>query len=540
MTRTATHPRPIFPIGCLLLSGEAGILQDAPRRRSLPESFEHLQRQECLQSPAWPAPFDHDTCHTRLLQRDFPAGVSRHEEPEQLAEKGGVADEQHAVLRASFQLRQDGLRIAAGFQRPRLPDAGRQPERFRDRLGRMERPPIGGRQDERDPGPELREPPSHAVGLPVTLGRQVPVFVAAGSRTTLGLGMPQQPEIHEDSVAFNPASIQNPKSFYSSPAMPLSAGDQLGPYEIVGPLGSGGMGDVYRARDNRLRREVALKMLAEAAVNDTESLARFDRETHAVASLNHPNILAIHDSGSHNGVPYAVTELLEGETLADRLRSGSLAPPRATEIACQVAEGRAKILDFGIARIEKLQTLSPSRASQKSSSAMLIGTAGYVSPEQVRGKRADARSDIFSLGAVFYEMLTGRRAFVRDSPVETLGAVLRDDPRKSPDAEKIPPKLAPFVFRCLEKDPADRYQAARDVLIDLRSWQAELTQESAARVKFRSVPPWQQRRSRIYLRAVGGALLFVLGLFAGSCWERNRWKMSTTPAGHTNQPVPPR
>jgi serine/threonine protein kinase len=165
---------------------------------------------------------------------------------------------------------------------------------------------------------------------------------------------------------------------------------------------------------------------------------------------------------------------------------------------------------------------------------MLIGTAGYVSPEQVRGKRADARSDIFSLGAVYYEMLTGRRAFVRDSPVETLGAVLRDDPRKYPETVKVPAGLQRFVFRCLEKDPADRYQAARDVLLDLRAWQAELTQESAKRVKFRSVPPWQQRRTRIYMRAVGGALIFVLGLFAGSCWERNRWKIATTPSGHTN------
>jgi serine/threonine protein kinase len=318
------------------------------------------------------------------------------------------------------------------------------------------------------------------------------------------------------------------------------------------------MGDVYRARDNRLRREVALKMLADAAVNDGESLARFERETHAVATLNHPNILAIHDSGSHNGVPYAVTELLEGETVAERLRSGPLAPPRATEIACQIAEGlsaahakgvihrdikpenifltnegRAKILDFGIARIEKLATLSPARASQKSSSAMLIGTAGYVSPEQVRGKRADARSDVFSLGAVYYEMLTGRRAFVRNTPVETLGAVLRDDPRGYPETAKVPEPLKPFVFRCLEKDPADRYQAARDLLMDLRAWQAELTQDSAKRVKFRSVPPWQQRRSRIYLRAAGGALLFVLGLFAGSCWERYRWRLATNPAGHT-------
>lgn len=341
--------------------------------------------------------------------------------------------------------------------------------------------------------------------------------------------------------------------------MPLTEGEQLGPYEIIGPLGRGGMGDVYRARDTRLRREVALKMLADAAVNDTESLMRFERETHAVASLNHPNILAIHDTGSHNGVPYAVTELLQGENVAERLRSGPLAPQRATEISCQIAEGlsaahaqgvihrdikpenifltnegRAKILDFGIARIEKLQTLSPARASQQSSSAVLIGTAGYVSPEQVRGKRADARSDVFSLGTVYYEMLTGRRAFVRETAVETLGAVLRDDPRKYPESEKIPAELRSFVFRCLEKDPADRYQTARDLLFDLRAWQAEAIKEAGKRVTFRSVPPWQQRRTRVYLRAIGGVVLFLLGLFAGSCWERNHWRIETTPAGHTN------
>jgi serine/threonine protein kinase len=338
----------------------------------------------------------------------------------------------------------------------------------------------------------------------------------------------------------------------------LSTGDLLGPYEIIAPLGKGGMGEVYRARDVRLGREVALKVLPETGANDAETLARFEREARAVAALNHPNILSIHDTGEHRGVPYAVTELLEGETLSDRLRSGPVAAKRATEIACQIAEGlaaahakgvihrdikpeniflthegRAKILDFGIARIEKLATLSGSRASQNSSSAMLVGTAGYVSPEQVRGKKADARSDIFGLGAVYYEMLTGRRAFVRESAVETLGAVLRDDPRKYPETVKIPEEVRPFLFRCLEKDPADRYQSARDILLDLRAWQAEVMQESAKRVKFRSVPPWQQRRSRIYLRAIGGALLFVLGLFAGSCWERNRWKMATNPAGHT-------
>ena len=330
--------------------------------------------------------------------------------------------------------------------------------------------------------------------------------------------------------------------------MPLEPGDHLGPYEILGPLGKGGMGEVYRARDGRLRREVALKMLLDAASNDEDSLARFQRETHAVAAMNHPSILAIHDTGTHRGVPFAVTELLQGETLAERLASGPIAPARATEIASQIADGlaaahargvvhrdikpeniflthdgRAKILDFGIARMENpgLRTGGiPNMRQRGSSSQMLVGTAGYVSPEQVRGVRADARSDLFALGAVFYETLTGRKAFQRGSPVETLGAVLKDDPRKNPEAEKVPAQLAPFVFRCLEKDPADRYQSARDLLFDLRAFQAEVVQESAQRVKFRSVPPWRQRRTRTALRVVGGIALFVLGIIAGSCWER--------------------
>ncbi len=324
------------------------------------------------------------------------------------------------------------------------------------------------------------------------------------------------------------------------------------------------MGEVYRARDTRLRREVALKVLVDTAANDADSLARFDRETHAVAALNHPNILAIHDTGSHRGVPYAVTELLYGETLADRLRAGPLTPVRATEIACQIADGlaaahamgvihrdikpenifltndgRVKILDFGIARIENpsLRTGGLSASGRSSSGApFVVGTAGYVSPEQVRGKHADGRSDIFSLGALFFEMLTGRRAFVRDSPIETLGAVLRDNPRKAPGTERIPEELQKFLFRCLEKDPADRYQSARDLVLDLRAYQAEAIQESAKRVRFRSEPPWRHRRTRVVLRAAGGLLLLALGFVVGSCWEREQ----RTPAAGTAGSAQPR
>ena len=331
--------------------------------------------------------------------------------------------------------------------------------------------------------------------------------------------------------------------------MSLSTGELVGHFQIVSPIGKGGMGEIYRARDTRLNREVAVKMLPEG-VNDDDSLRRFDRETKAVAALNHPNILAIHDTGLYRDVPYAVTELLQGETLAERLHSGPLAPPRATEIACQIADGlaaahamsvihrdikpenifltndgRAKILDFGIARIEN-PAVHGGRITQPSSgtsAAFVMGTAGYISPEQVRGKRADGRSDIFALGAAYFEMLTGRRAFQRDSPVETLGAVLRDDPRKHPEVSKIPETLRPFVFRCLEKDPADRYQTARDLVLDLRSWQAGSVQEAGKRLQnFVTVAPWRQRRTRLMLRAAIGVLLLVTGFWAGSCWQREQ------------------
>jgi eukaryotic-like serine/threonine-protein kinase len=333
--------------------------------------------------------------------------------------------------------------------------------------------------------------------------------------------------------------------------MPLQPGEQLGPYEIVAPLGKGGMGEVYRARDTRLRRDVALKLLADAQANDEESLERFYRETHVVAALNHPNIVAIHDTGAYRGLPYAVTELLEGETLADRLGSGPLAPKRATEIACQIADalaaahaegvihrdvkpenvfltrdGRAKILDFGIARVEnpglKTGALATALARGSTGAGVLVGTAGYVSPEQVRGGRADGRSDLFALGAVYYEMLTGRRAFARATAIDTLSAVLSDRPEKYSETDKIPEGLRGFLFRCLQKDPADRYQSARDLVLDLRAYQAEEIRESAGRVQFRSVPPWRQRRTRLVLRTVVGILLFVLGLWAGTCWQRER------------------
>lgn len=341
--------------------------------------------------------------------------------------------------------------------------------------------------------------------------------------------------------------------------MALQPGEQIGPYEVLAPLARGGMGELYRARDTRLGREVALKMLPDTSAHDADSLRRFDRETRAVAALNHPNILGIHDTGTYRSTPYAVTELLQGETVEERLRTGPLNPQRAVEIACQIAdglaaahargiihrdikpdnifvtnEGRAKILDFGIARIEqpaRQGDITSAGRRRGSSSQFLVGTAGYMSPEQIRGKSIDGRSDIFSLGATFFEMLTGRRAFSREAPVETLGAVLHDDPRKHPEADKIPDELRGFVFRCLEKDPADRYQSARDLLMDLRAHQAEVTQGAASRVRFRSEPPWKHRRTRVLLRTAVGMALFLAGLYAGACWERGRHQagLSRTP-----------
>ncbi len=319
--------------------------------------------------------------------------------------------------------------------------------------------------------------------------------------------------------------------------MSLAVGEHLGPCEILGPLGQGGMGEVYRARDTRLRREVAVKILREAIANDPESLSRFRRETHAVAALNHPNILAIHDAGEQAGTPYAVTELLDGETLADRLAAGPLLLRRAVEIASQVADGlaaahekgifhrdvkpanvfltrdgRIKILDFGIARIGAIAPLADEAGTvtQEASSRQLVGTVPYMSPEQLRGQPADGRSDIFALGAVLYEMLTGRSAFGRMAPAETISAILREDPMADGEAGRLPPARGRLLSRCLEKEPADRYQSARDLFLDLRAFAAEPAKTEPA-------PPQGRRAglARFVVAAAVGLVLFLAGLFAG-------------------------
>ena len=281
--------------------------------------------------------------------------------------------------------------------------------------------------------------------------------------------------------------------------MTISAGTRLGPYEIVSPLGAGGMGEVYRARDTRLGREVAVKVLPAHRAQDPEALARLEREAQAVAALSHPNILAIHDLGTDRGVFYVVTELLEGETLRNRLASSALPWRKAVETGAAIADGlagahlkgvvhrdlkpdnifitrdgRVKILDFGLARLAPVisqqdQTSAPTTPPQ-TEPGILMGTVGYMSPEQARGSSADTRSDVFSLGCVLYEMLTGRRAFSRPTAPETLTAILNEDPADvSESGKQLPAGLIRLLRRCLEKNPDERLQAARDLAFDLRS-----------------------------------------------------------------------
>ncbi len=283
--------------------------------------------------------------------------------------------------------------------------------------------------------------------------------------------------------------------------MALSPGAHVGPYEVVSPLGAGGMGEVWKARDTKLDRLVAVKVLPASLSGDADALARFEREAKAVAALSHPSILAIHDFGRDGETSYAVMELLEGETLRQRVARGALSPARAAELAAQVArglaaahakgivhrdlkpenlfltkEGAVKILDFGLAR--SFRSLSNAGETSVPTSApgtepgTVLGTVGYMSPEQVRGEPADGRSDLFSLGCVLYEMLSGRRPFQRPTAAETMTAILREEPQDFAAAGSTTPRASPLaldrvVRHCLEKEPEARFQNARDVAFAL-------------------------------------------------------------------------
>ncbi len=281
--------------------------------------------------------------------------------------------------------------------------------------------------------------------------------------------------------------------------MRLAAGTRLGPYEVLGTLGSGGMSEVYRARDSRLQREVAIKVVGESLAGDAGFLSRLEQEARLAGSLNHPNIVAVHDIGVHEGAPYVVTELLQGETLRERLARGPVPLGQALEWAGQVAHalaaahglgivhrdlkpenvfitrtGQVKLLDFGIAKATPKVTdsrglLDPtvSPAGSATRTGAVLGTPGYMSPEQVRGEPVDARSDIFSLGIILHELLSGQRVFRAGSIVESGYSILHDEPAPLPPS--VPPGVAQVVQRCLAKDPEQRFQSARDVAFSLEA-----------------------------------------------------------------------
>ena len=326
--------------------------------------------------------------------------------------------------------------------------------------------------------------------------------------------------------------------------MTLSAGTRLGPYEILAPLGAGGMGEVYRARDSKLDRDVAIKVLPPSFARDPEMQARFEREAKAVASLSHPNILSIFDFGTQGGVAFAVMELLKGATLRERLDAETIPQKQALEYALQVAKGLAaahdqgivhrdlkpenlfvtkgghlKILDFGLAkRVEtvntvenvntEVETSAPKASDGLTEPGAIMGTVGYMSPEQVRGLAVDQRSDIFSFGAILYELLSGKKAFKRDTAVDSMLAILKEEPPElSGSGRNISPALDHVVKHCLEKDPDDRFQSAHDIAFAISE---QSSSPSTSGVQLAS-PPTERRKVLIAVAAI--VVLAAFGVF---------------------------
>lgn len=318
--------------------------------------------------------------------------------------------------------------------------------------------------------------------------------------------------------------------------MTLTVGKTLGPYEIVSLIGAGGMGEVYRARDARLGREVAVKVLPPQFSADSDRLRRFEQEARAAGMLNHPNILSIYDIGTENDTVYVVSELLSGETLRERLGGSALPVRKAVEYALQIAhglgaahekgivhrdlkpenvfitnDGRVKILDFGLAKLadptpseeqSRMQTVDPNTKP-----GMVLGTVGYMSPEQVRGRPTDHRADIFAFGAILYEMLTGKRAFQRDSAADSMSAILKEDPQELSGLNaNIPPSLERVVRHCLEKNPEERFQSARDLAFDL-----EMISDTSGTSPTSTTTAAPSRKA---FRRIGAILLLVASLAA--------------------------
>ena len=317
--------------------------------------------------------------------------------------------------------------------------------------------------------------------------------------------------------------------------MPLQAGSRLGPYEVLAPIGAGGMGEVYRARDTRLRRDVALKVLPSAFSSDPDRVRRFEQEGRSAAALNHPNIVVLHDAGSQDGLYYITTELLEGETLRQRLAGAGLPVRKAIDYGIQIARGLAaahakgivhrdikpenlfvtkdgvvKILDFGLAKYHAAKAASAPPTDletqpMETDPGNVMGTVGYMSPEQVRGQMPGARSDLFSLGLVLYEMVSGKRAFTGDSAVEVMNAILKQEP---PELEGALPPLDRIIHRCLEKKPEERFQSALDLAFALESLSGSSERKAQPEALRRRYP-------RLFALASGVVVLVMGGVFIG-------------------------
>ena len=320
--------------------------------------------------------------------------------------------------------------------------------------------------------------------------------------------------------------------------MQLVPGTRLGVYEIVGLLGAGGMGEVYRARDPRLGRDVAIKVLPERLSKDPEALSRFEREARTVAAMSHPNILAIFDIGGEDSISYAVTELLDGETLGRRLERGALPWTRAVELGAAIAEGlcaahakgivhrdlkpdnifltadsRVKVLDFGLARWQSAAVATDETTAIGASTqpGTLLGTVGYMSPEQVRGEVAGPSSDIFSFGCVLYEMIAGRRAFLRETAAQTMSAILDTEPLPVADCgHPIPEALEGLIAECLEKSRTERIATMREVAGALKGM-------SIAAAKSEPVRMTSPGRPSV-ATLVGLVVLLITAVTAGAFW----------------------
>jgi len=336
--------------------------------------------------------------------------------------------------------------------------------------------------------------------------------------------------------------------------MTLQPGTRIGSYEILAPLGAGGMGEVYRARDAKLDRDVAVKVLPAHLTADPDSLARFEREAKAVAALSHPNILSIFDFGTHGGVSYAVTELLEGETLRGKLDGSTVTQRQAVDWCLQIAkglsaahgkgvvhrdlkpdnvfvssDGHVKILDFGLAKRvdagENEQTSAPTGGHTVPGTVM--GTMGYMSPEQVRGIPVDHRSDLFSFGAILYELLSGRKAFKRDTASDTIAAILKEEPPELVHSGRnIAPALDHIVRHCLEKDRENRFQSSKDIAFALSEASSPTTLSSGAHVF--DAPAPKGRGKTIGIVAAALVLAAAAGFFL---WKRPRLGGSSAATG---------